>query len=173
MGVDKSLISYHKIPQWEYLVQLLKPYVNRVYISVRSGQNIDYPYIIEDKESGLGPFGAILTALERYPDEAFLVLAVDMPNIKEVHIEQMLKERDTGFLATALQSKAKDYPEPLACIWEPETLVLLQDLYQKKIFKPLQVLKSIPLQTIEVQESVVQNINTVEALKRFQTNREK
>jgi len=160
MGSDKSVLNYHGKPQWEYLVDLLQHQVEKVYISVRPNQEITYPYLISDKVSGLGPFGAILTALETKTNEAFLVIATDLPYIDKTTIELLIKNRDISKNATALKAKNKNYPEPLATIWEPKSLPVLQRFYEKKIYKPIQVLKDMPIKTISVAEVIVQNINT-------------
>ncbi len=160
MGSDKSVLEYYGKPQWEYLVEILQKYVDQVYISVRPNQIIDYPNLIIDKETGLGPFGAILTALETKPDEAFLVIATDLPFIDKNIIELLISSRDKDKYATTLQAKNKDYPEPLATIWEPKALTPLQKSYQKKIYKPIQVLKVIEIKTVIVDDYIVKNINT-------------
>ncbi len=160
MGYDKSRISYHGKPQWEYLIQLLKHEVDKVYVSVRKNQKIAYSNIIIDKEKNLGPFGALLSALEEYPNEAFLVIATDLPFIDQKTIQLIIEHRDKSKFATALKTKNKDYPEPLACIWEPEALPTLKEFYKDKIYKPIQVLKNMPIRTILVNDKIVQNINT-------------
>jgi len=160
MGYDKSSINYHGKAQWEHLVALLENQVEKVYISVRANQEFEYPHLITDKEKNLGPFGAILTALDAYQKEAFLVIATDLPFIDRKTIELLIKNRDTEKFATALKTTNKDYPEPLACIWEPKALPILEQFYQNNIYKPIQVLKEVPIQTVIVADKIVQNINT-------------
>ena len=169
MGHDKSTISYHGKPQWEYLIQLLEPEVDKVYVSVRENQKVAYTNVIADKEENLGPFGALLSAFEEYPNEAFLVIATDLPFIDQKTIQLIIEHRDKSKFATALKTESKDYPEPLACIWEPEALPTLKEFYKNKIYKPIQVLKNMPIKTIPINDRIVQNINTIseyEALKK-------
>jgi len=171
MGYDKSAIKYHGKAQWKHLVDILENQVDKVYVSVRKKQKIEYPFIIEDKEENLGPFGAILTALEAKPEEAFLVIASDLPFLDKKMIELLIESRDTTKWATALKSINKDYAEPLACIWEPEVLSRLQTFYNKKIYKPIQVLKQIPIKTLSVEDRNVQNINTAMEYEQFKRNK--
>lgn len=171
MGSDKSVLHYHGKPQWEYLVGLLQNYVETVYISVRPKQKIAYPHIITDKEVGLGPFGAILSALETKPKEAFLVIATDLPFLDKKTIELLVKNRDVSTGATALKSKDKDYPEPLATIWEPNALPILQEFYQNKIYKPIQALKVSPIKTVLVADKIVRNINTTLDFQEFKKSK--
>lgn len=160
MGSDKSVIDYHGKPQWEHLVDLLQNQVDKIYISARPNQQITYPNIITDKEAGLGPFGAILSALDSKPGEAFLVIATDLPYIDKTTIKLLIRNRDLTKSATALKAKNKDYPEPLATIWEPKSLAVLKNFYENKIYKPIQILKEIPLKTITVNDAILENINT-------------
>ncbi len=162
MGKDKSLIDYHGEPQWQHTVSLVENLVDTAYISVRKNQEVPYPNLLVDKVAGIGPFGAILTAFEAYPNEAFLVLATDLPFIDKKTIELLISERNPNKFATALQGESKDYPEPLVCIWEPKVLPVLQDFFQKELYKPIQVLKHISTNIVEVSDQLVQNINTLE-----------
>lgn len=171
MGYDKSALNYHGKAQWKHLVDILEDLVAKVYVSIRPKQKIEYPFVIEDKEENLGPFGAILTALETKPDEAFLVIASDLPFLNQKMIELLIENRDMTKWATALKSKNKDYAEPLACIWEPEVLSSLQTLYHKKIYKPIQVLKQIPIKTLLVEDRIVQNINTAMEYEQLKRNK--
>lgn len=65
MGQDKGAINWHGKPQREYVADLLQPVCNEVFISCRPEQqhNLqgDYP-TLPDRFTGLGPFGAILSA---------------------------------------------------------------------------------------------------------------
>lgn len=160
MGVDKSIISYHGKPQWQYLANVLEYFIEKVYISVRTDQVLDYPNLITDIETGLGPFGGILSALEEKPNEAFLVIATDLPFIDHNIIKLLIENRDPTTSATALQGKDNDYPEPLATIWEPKSITTLLKFYEKGVYKPIQVLKSVSIKKVIVPNEILQNINT-------------
>ncbi len=165
MGRDKSLLAYHGKPQWKYLQELLAPKVDTVFVSVRTSNQVAYPYQISDKIPGLGPFGALLSALELYPEDSFLVLATDIPFIDRTLIDILLKNRDTLGHATALQGIGKPYPEPLVCIWESKSLPILQDLYKRGIYRPIKALDDMTVKTIQVSAELLQNANTLEDYK--------
>lgn len=162
MGSDKSMLDYHGKPQWQHNVELFEGLVEKVFISVRKGQKVDYPNLIEDKYEGLGPFGAILTAMETFPEKAFLVFATDIPFLNKSNLERLIAHRNTAFSATAFQGIHKDYPEPLACIWEPDLLPKFQEQFENKIYRTLFVLKNASIQTLPIEEKFIQNINTHE-----------
>lgn len=160
MGRDKSLIDYHGIPQWQHAVRLLEPLVDKVFLSVRQGQTLDFPHLIADKYSDKGPFGAIMTALETYLDTAFLVLATDLPNMTAEQLQNLTNQRNVEKIATAFQGKDKPYAEPLATIWEPKALEYFQKLYQEHIFKLQRVFKSNPYKTVAIDNHFIANINS-------------
>jgi|JI8StandDraft_1071087.scaffolds.fasta_scaffold75491_3 molybdopterin-guanine dinucleotide biosynthesis protein A len=160
MGMDKSWLDYHGKPQWKYNLELLETLTDKVFISVRKGQQVDYHNLIEDLYDDLGPFGAIMTAMQTYPEAAFLVFATDIPFLGKEHLKFLVKERDLHYRATAYQGLGKDYPEPLACIWEPEMISEFQKYYKKGIFKTIQLLKNNPIKTLPIDENAIQNINT-------------
>lgn len=160
MGMDKSQLVYYNQPQWKHLVSFLKPLVHKVYLAVRKDQIIDYPDTIEDKIAGLGPFGAIYSALEKYPKEAFLVLAVDVPRLDSDAIQKLILARDTTQDATAFKAVSKDYPEPLVCIWEPSAFAMLQSFKKQENYRPIQVLKQLAVKTLSISDDTLQNVNT-------------
>jgi len=162
MGSDKSLLDYYGQPQWLHNLSLFEGLVEKIFISVRKGQIIDFPNIIEDKQLGLGPFGAILSAMETFPDKAFLVFAVDIPFLNQTNLKKLVENRSIDYNAIAFKSKFKNYPEPLACIWEPKMLPILQNSFLKENYKLTNILKNTNVLTIEVDDYLIQNINTPE-----------
>lgn len=168
MGSDKNVLKYHGLPQWKYAIRLLEKFLPKVYLSSRENQNFDHPNIIYDIEEGLGPFGAIRSAFKSYPNTAFLIIANDLPFLDENHIAKLIQQRDPSKAATAFKVKEKDYPEPLAAIWEPKALTFIQDFYQKNCYKPIEVLKSMQVKYVEISAENVKNINTKKAYKKAQ-----
>ncbi len=122
MGSDKGLIEYHGIPQREYLYQLLGKVCESTYISLREEQEAEVPFgyaTLTDKDKFRGPFNGILSAHERHPKVAWLVLACDLPLIDLPALQQLVQERDSGKFATAFANEENPLPEPLCAIWEP------------------------------------------------------
>jgi molybdenum cofactor guanylyltransferase len=134
MGQDKGAISYHGKPQREYLAELLASVCEKTFLSCRTEQaeewQSNFP-LIPDAFLGLGPFGAILSAFQQYPDAAWVVLACDLPHFGPKHLNQLVNGRNSSKVATSFRSPFDQFPEPLAAIWEPRAYpVLLQFLAQ-------------------------------------------
>jgi len=167
MGTDKSLLTYHHQPQWRYLYELLTPYCSTVFISCRADQkdNFDsFPCLIDTRE--IGPLGGILSAFEHNPNEAWLVIACDMPFVSAETIAFLVHHRQPTQLATAFQHPETMFPEPLLTIWEPQSYQSIQAQFQQNRFSPLQILQKanvhlIPCPTLRW----LQNVNTPEEFK--------
>lgn len=127
MGKDKSHLEYHDKPQSQYLHELLKESLPNVYLSVRTGQEFNFESeVIEDKLETKGPINGILSAMESYPEKAWLVLACDLPLISKETIKYLIDSRDTSKLATAYATEKTGLPEPLVAIWEYAALDALK-----------------------------------------------
>jgi molybdopterin-guanine dinucleotide biosynthesis protein A len=123
MQRDKAVLAYHGLTQLEWGVALLKPHVERTFISVRPDQTGDpirarFEQIVDDREN-LGPIAGIVAAQARYPQAAWLILACDLPFVDEPTLAYLVRERDSERVATAYRSSHNGLPEPLCAIFEP------------------------------------------------------
>jgi len=134
MGFDKGALNWHGKEQRYHVDDLLKPFCNEVFISCRADQqqDIDPNYLtIPDTFTGLGPYGAILSAFREKPDNAWLVIACDLPLLDETTLQYLIDNRNISSIATAFKSGFDGFPEPLITIWEPKCYpVLLSFLAQ-------------------------------------------
>ncbi len=126
MGQDKALFHYHNgQTQLEYCYRILKDFCSRAFISVRQDQALSGEYTrfnsITDSFLDLGPLGGILSAMRAYPHSAFMVLAIDMPAVDASVLGPLFEGRNPFRYATAFQSHAGDFPEPLCTIYEPKS----------------------------------------------------
>ena len=125
MGQDKGLISYHGIPQREYLYNILNTVCDKAFMSIRGDQKEDIESgfnTILDKDEFRGPYNGLLSAHKEYPSAAWLVLACDLPLMDESALRELIAQRDNSKLATAYANKENPLPEPLCAIWETSAL---------------------------------------------------
>jgi len=120
---DKAAIEVAGENQLARAVRLVRGIAANTFVSVRDEQRGDatrsrWPQII-DRLEGVGPAAGILSALEARPDDAWLVVAVDLPLLDGATLAHLVAERDPGAIATAYRSSSDDLPEPLCAIWEP------------------------------------------------------
>ena len=131
MQRDKAALQYHGRTQLEWAVDLLRPHVERVFVSVRPDQRDDpvrakYPQIV-DRYDNLGPIAGIVSAQAEHPQVAWLVLACDLPFLDDETLKHLLRERRTDCQATAYRSSHDGLPEPLCAIYEPHSREALAD----------------------------------------------
>lgn len=162
MGMDKSSLEYHGKQQRDYLKHLLESEQITSYFSKRSDQDFDEENSINDTFLNLGPSGAIASAFMQDPNTAYFVLATDVPFVGRELIQRILKERDPSKAATAVIGKGNRFGEPLVAIWEPKSYPLFLNYISQGYSCPRKVLINSDVKLIEVDTSLIQNINTPE-----------
>lgn len=166
MGTDKSQLTYHRKPQWQYLYDLLLPVCKKTFLSCRQNQKDtfkNYSPLIDPYE--MGPMGGILSAFEHESNEVWLVVACDMPFINEKTIEFLIQHRAKSQIATSFQNPKTQLPEPLLTIWEPAAYPFLIDAHKKGHRSPLRILQHSNVNLITCpQLEWLKNVNTAEEL---------
>lgn len=171
MGVDKGLLEYHGMAQRDYLFDLFKQVLDKeaqVYLSVREEQDITDVAVITDKFIGLGPFGAICSAFMHDPNKAYLVVATDLPFVNSDVLQLLLRQRNPKKIATAIKGKDKQFMEPLITIWEPKAYPVLLSYLAQGVSCPRKVLINSDVEIVEIDDNLIQNINTPQEFKDIQ-----
>ena len=168
MGFDKALINWHGKEQRYYMADLLSDFCDEVFISCRQDQEIEAPYVdLPDSFIGLGPFGAILSAFRERPDEAWLVVACDLPLLTETSLQYLVNNRNISTIATAYQSSFNDFPEPLITIWEPKSYPVLLSFLAQGYSCPRKVLINSDITLLQApNQEELTNVNTPEEFER-------
>jgi len=166
MGFDKGAVNWHGKEQRYHAAELLKSFCSEVFISCRQDQkpDIDARYAaLADTFTGLGPYGAILSAFREKPDCAWLVVACDLPLLDEKTIKHLTDNRDTAAIATAYQSAFDDFPEPLITIWEPKSYPALLSFLAQGYSCPRKVLINSEINLLRAPDpEALTNVNTPE-----------
>jgi molybdopterin-guanine dinucleotide biosynthesis protein A len=170
MGFDKGAVNWHGKEQRYHMADLLAPFCEEVFISCRPDQQkqIEQPYLsLPDTFSGLGPYGAILSAFRERPDEAWLVVACDLPLLTEKSLGYLVEERNVATTATAYQSSFNDFPEPLITIWEPKSYPVLLSFLAHGYSCPRKVLINCDITLLNAPDpEELTNVNTPEELEK-------
>ena len=125
MGKDKGLLDYHGKPQREHVKDILSKFCEEVYFSARSEQAIASKNVIEDRFLNMGPMGGILSAMMHQPEQAWLIVACDLPLVDIQTLQFLVTHRNPSKIATAFLDPEGQFPEPLITIWEPKSYPLL------------------------------------------------
>ena len=171
MGVNKAAINWHGKEQQYFLADLMKTCCDEVFISCRKDQvagiNPDYN-LLPDQYKSNGPVEAILSAFQKYPDSAWLVIACDVPLIDFETLQFLIEQRDHAKIATVFQSPEDGLPEPLTAIWEPKSYELLKKYQQKEHLSLRKILIEHRAKIIKAPDAdALMNANTPDDAKRI------
>lgn len=163
MGEDKSTLPWHGKEQRYWLAELLGAWCAEVFISCRPEQvaGITGHAVLPDSFTGIGPYGAILSAFREKPDNAWLVLACDLPLMNAATLKQLVNSRNPSLVATSYQSPFNGFPEPLIAIWEPKAYPLLLSFLSQGYSCPGKVLRQCEVEMIvPAAPTAMMNVNT-------------
>lgn len=166
MGRDKGLIDYHGKPQREYVFEMMEKVCEKTFLSFREGQeNESNLPVLHDTFTGLGPFGAMLSAFRKHPNQAWLVVACDLPLLDKKTLDYLVKNRNPSKLATAFYNPETDFPEPLITIWEPRSYPILYQFLAQGYSCPRKILINSEIELIKIEGTeVLKNVNNPEEL---------
>lgn len=166
MRQDKAALAYRGEPQLLRAWRLLEAMTERAFVSVRDSQRDDplragLPQIV-DSYDAIGPAAGILSAQDRHPEAAWLVLACDLPLLDSGTLQRLIEARDPQADATAFTSSHDGLPEPLCAIWEPSSHALLVQRYQDGSFCPRKALIQSNTRLLPAPGDALDNVNTPE-----------
>jgi molybdopterin-guanine dinucleotide biosynthesis protein A len=166
MGRDKGLVHYHGKEQREHLFDLLQVHCSKVFTSSYPGQNIPEELNpLVDAYELRSPINGILSAFKKFPDVAWLVVAVDMPNVDQSVLKLLTDNRDQNKIATCFYNPEEKLPEPLLTLWEPSALPLLLKFVEKGKISPRDFLNQHDVKLIQPPDvSIFRNINSPDEL---------
>lgn len=169
MGFDKGSANWHGKEQRYYIADMLKNLCNEVFISRSNDEQvIDPGYTsLTDTFTGLGPYGAILSAFREKPDNAWLVIACDLPLLDMETLRYLVDNRDSSAVATAFGNGFQDLPEPLITIWEPKSYSVLLSFLAQGYSCPRKVLINSYSKLLAAPDvNALTNVNTPEDLEK-------
>ena len=123
MGKDKALICYHgNENQLVRSTALLNTVCQEVFVSQRKDQSYEVQnfanIICDSVEEVKGPLCGIISAMHKHPDENWLVIACDLPNLDDVALRKIIREFETdSSQLIAYKSSYDGLPEPLCAIY--------------------------------------------------------
>lgn len=168
MGHDKGAVNWHGTEQRYHMADVLDGFCSDVYLSCRAeqAQIFDTKYqTLEDTFTGLGPFGAILSAFRHDPNCAWLIVACDLPLLDTVTLRYLVDNRDVSAVATAYKNEVEGFPEPLITIWEPKAYPRLLNYLSQGYSCPRKVLINSDIKLLQAIDSMaLTNVNTPEEL---------
>ncbi len=165
MKTDKGAIKYFGKSQTQKLKELLSPHCEKVLVSCRQDQeDADHMQGLEllpDSILDMGPMGGILSAMRKYPNVAFMVVACDLPYLEKGTLDFLFKERNPYKMATCFLNPERRWPEPLCTIYEPKSYQKLLQYLSIGYSCPRKVLFNGPIKSMELNfKEALNNANT-------------
>ncbi|WP_420583186.1 NTP transferase domain-containing protein [Reichenbachiella sp.] len=164
MNRDKSEIEYFGKSQKDFMFDLLASVSDQTFYSVRQDQaKDDSSNQVIDTFTGLGPYGAILSAFRSNPNAAWLVTACDQPFLTKETLELLISKRNPSKIATAFYNPETEFPEPLITLWEPRAYSHLLHFLSLGYSCPRKVLINTDIELVHLDDAtVLKNVNTPE-----------
>lgn len=152
MGCDKAQIETRGRTQADRTFRLLEGLCAQVYVSCRREQ-ADWPGRlgrpqIHDIILDHGPIGGILGAFHAHPEAAWLVVACDLPCLREASLQRLAEARNPFRFATAFRGHG-GRPEPLCTLYEPKSRARLWQGLAAGLPGPRDILAQSPIALLD------------------------
>lgn len=129
MGIDKGLIKFNGKSIIEYILEQLKPVVQKIVIV---SNNPDYELfgvtVISDLVKDIGPAGGIYTALSHTDSESNFIVSCDMPFINSTAIQYVIQNSAQTLITVPVYHQQM---EPLFAAYSRQCLAKWKELVEK------------------------------------------
>jgi molybdopterin-guanine dinucleotide biosynthesis protein A len=150
MGTDKGLLTYHGLPQRQYLAEVLRPLCAEVWVSLRADQApLPGERVLPDETPDAGPLSGIRTAFAHRADCTWLTVPCDWPLLTARTLRYLVEARQPGYLATAFRDPHTGTLEPLLACWEPAAAAPLADAWARGERSPRRWLGAVPVRVLD------------------------
>jgi len=171
MGQDKALLTRDGQSQLAHVATLLGRVIGRAYVSTRAEQQQEpersrFEQII-DRYDDIGPVAGILSAMDKFAEVDWLVVACDLPNIDEHTLCFLLEQRSADKPFTAFKSSYDNLPEPLCAVFRADSHGIIRRFVADGIVCPRKMLiRSDTCLLDQPNPTALDNINTPDDLSR-------
>ncbi|MDA7501671.1 molybdenum cofactor guanylyltransferase [Chitinophagales bacterium] len=173
MGSNKAFINFHGKPQWEFLQELFAKRCDASFLSLQEvlPEFTDSNYVLDDGK-GLGPMAGLLASFEKNSNTAWLLSAVDMPNINDSAVQYLLDNRASNKIATAFINRETADPDPLFTVYEKDAFPLLKEQFKDGNYSLRYFLQRNAIQLLECPNpNLLTNVNSPEELREYRAKK--
>ncbi|GEM_PF-5978991 len=143
MNTDKGLFQQDGIAWAAKASNKLQALKLPVYLSVNESQRAGYTSQFEEAQLLFdnpnlpvhGPLKGLLSAHIKFPDQAIVLLACDLPDLPELMADQLLKKFIQYSFPPAICYSINQQPEPMCSIFHPDTL---KKIYNQTVLNKLE-----------------------------------
>jgi molybdenum cofactor guanylyltransferase len=174
MGFNKALLRIGEQPLIQILVDRIRPITNRILISAKDESAYEFlglP-VVPDRFSGHGPLAGIHSAMLHEVCLQYLVLACDLPNLKQPLLNNLVLLSE-GF-DVAIPRTSDGLAHPLCAVYRRTCLPYIEQALERGANKVIRNFLDSPFSIRWIgseegyfEDSDLANINTPEDLSRF------
>ena len=167
MGMDKSLLVYHKKSQHYHVHDMLKEDCEEVIISCNKKQASaipeEYRKIVDHSQyENIGPMAALLSAFSEFPDKDFITIGCDYPFLTIENIKQLIEAKDGNHIAACFYNSQTEMKEPLLAYYSKDCFNLLLEYFNRKDYSLRNFLKDNNSKKIEANSINISSVDTPE-----------
>ncbi len=169
MKEDKATLYFHKKEQWKYCYDMMSDYCDNVYVSTSMFSiKVQDSLCIDDCfHPSFGPLTGILSAMKKYNNVAWLVLACDMPFFNKEALKMLVNSRDKDADVTSFVNTKRNALEPLSAIYESRSFIKLLEFWSNNIICPKEIIHKLNVKKIIPKElSWLSNVNFPDEMKK-------
>lgn len=176
MGVDKSMLEYHGIPQRYFLYDLLKNCCENVFLSLNktqaSAEHSARQVLVDmDEFNGSGPISALMSFRNMYPGVSVMMVGCDYPNVTPGLIIEFLSAILPMNKSAAFASSDGQVYEPLLAFYHSSDLAHLPQQFETGNYSLQFFLNSVNAEKYFTNDlSCLLNINSREEFLHYQLN---
>lgn len=169
MGTDKSLLTYHVLPQRYHVYHLLQEVCAGVWLSCNAQQAAaiakPYPFFTDlPVYKNTGPAAALLTAWQLYPGYSWIVAGCDYPFITRELLQQLYPPPGENGRARAFYHAAAQVYEPLLAYYPAQLAPVLQQQAAQENYSLQRLLHTVHATPLTAAKAhALQSIDTPEA----------
>jgi molybdopterin-guanine dinucleotide biosynthesis protein A len=152
MGRDKAMLELGGVTLLERTARLIEPSVAHAAIIGPPDRYAPLPFrVIPDDEAGVGPLGAIATALRHSAGEWNLVVACDLPYLTPAWIDFLIR-RALASNTDALLPLGQNGPEPLCAMYRTDAVRAITTAVERGVRKITDGLAGLKVEQLSAKE---------------------
>lgn len=164
MGSDKFLLKINGKPQWEFMVDELNIFFDKVYISCRPDQAkyFEGQLLIIDKLENIGPMGAIHAAFHQLKNEdSLFFVACDLPNFTSSLSAKLYTQLSSEYDVVAALNPSRNSAEPLVAFWSKSALPAINQFIAEKNYALFKCMSKLRVKAIPIDDGkLLNNVNS-------------
>jgi molybdopterin-guanine dinucleotide biosynthesis protein A len=179
MGRPKFALSYNGQTETQRMADILGHCCEKVFLSARRDLDLgDLAFAvnrerIDDDHIGLGPVGGLATLMSRFPKNAWMIAACDLPFLKRENFELLLRQRDPLKYGTCYLKKGRLGFEPMCAIYEPKFVFPLFQAMSRRELSLSRIIAELPFKHVKVTDEDRFNFTNVNTPEEYELARQK